>query len=134
MFLCFTGLISTCIASSFTNVYWMFLTARLIIGLFQAGFNIQTLTMASELVTAKHRSQVITYICITFVVGSTMIGVQAWLIPNRKNLEIATSIPYIIGIILLTGNKCIYLFLNYLCICIYMSICIQLYMYICLYI
>ena len=77
----------------------MFLTARLIIGLFQAGFNIQTLTMASELVTAKHRSQVMTYVCITFIVACVMIGAQAWLIPNRKNLEIAASIQYIIGII-----------------------------------
>ena len=55
--------------------------------------------MCTELVRPKHHSKVMAYLCISFSVGCIMLGVQAWLIPNRQNLEIATSIPYIIGII-----------------------------------
>ena len=55
--------------------------------------------MCTELVRPKHHSKVMAYLFISFTVGSVMLGVQAWLIPNRQNLEIVTSIPYIIGIL-----------------------------------
>ena len=92
-------LILTSFASSFVNEYWLFLTTRLIIGLFEAGVTIQLIIICQEMVRPKHHSQVMAYLFITFTVGCTMLGVQAWLIPNWRILDILTSIPYLIGII-----------------------------------
>ena len=72
---------------------------RFVIGLFEGGSYLLIVILSSELVGPKHNGIVIAIVFISQSVGSTMLGIQAWLIPNWKRLLQITSMPYLIGII-----------------------------------
>ena len=92
---CWAAVISIAFISSFVEDYWIFLFVRFLIGIFQGGpimlFNI----LAVELVGPKHRSLATIWMFISYSIAFTLVGIQAWLIPNWKYLQIVTSIPYI---------------------------------------
>ena len=85
--------------TSYVNDYWMFLAMRFVIGLFEGGSYVLITILSTELVGPKHKGIVITIVFISQSVASSMLGIQAWLIPNWKPLLQITSLPYLVGII-----------------------------------
>ena len=76
----------------------MFFALRFVTGLFEGGSFMIIAILSSELVGPKRNGIVIAFVFISQSVASTMLGIQAWLIPNWKYLLQITSMPYLIGI------------------------------------
>ena len=77
----------------------MYILFRFVIGIFNGGVSLIVYINATEFVGPKYRSLASTLFFICDPVAFGLLGVQAWLIPDWKMLQIITSIPYIVGLI-----------------------------------
>ena len=81
--------------SAFVHSFWLFFILRLVIGLALGGLSLSIYILATELVGPAFRALSGTIVWFAFTLTLCLIGLQAWLIPDWRILEIIISAPYI---------------------------------------
>jgi len=89
------GIILSGFISAFVQTFWLFFLLRLVIGIALGGLSLSIYILATELVGPKFRALSGTIIWFAFTLTLCLIGLQAWLIPDWRVLEIIISAPYI---------------------------------------
>ena len=89
------GILVSGFISAFVQHFWLFFALRLVIGIFLAGISLSIFIVATELVGPNYRALSGSLIWFSFTLTLCLIGMQAWLLPDWRLLEMIVSAPYI---------------------------------------
>eukprot|EP00795_Rhopilema_esculentum_P015781 gene15781-7079_t len=89
------GILVSGFISAFVQHFWLFFALRLVIGIFLAGISLSIFIVATELVGPNYRALSGSLIWFSFTFTLCLIGLQAWLLPDWRLLEMIISAPYI---------------------------------------
>ena len=81
--------------SGLVQHFWVFFVTRLLIGIADRGVVISLYVLATELVGPSYRALSGTIPWFSFDLAFCLTGLQAWLVPHWRALQIIVSAPYI---------------------------------------
>ena len=82
--------------TALAKTLWFFIMARFLTGFFLSGFAVTIYVIASEITSLSYRSISSVFLWNYFSAGLMILGLKAYMLQNWRNLQLATTLPYLI--------------------------------------
>eukprot|EP00112_Aurelia_sp_Birch-Aquarium-sp1_P011013 Seg2325.1 transcript_id=Seg2325.1/GoldUCD/mRNA.D3Y31 product="Solute carrier family 22 member 1" protein_id=Seg2325.1/GoldUCD/D3Y31 len=100
MFCCMTVVMLIAGMTALAKTLWFFIMARFLTGFFLSGFAVTIYVIASEIISLSYRSISSVFLWNYFSAGLMILGLKAYMLQNWRNLQLATTLPYLIVFVL----------------------------------